>query len=210
VGEKQFHRNDGGATDSGAVVAARGAKEGGKSLSARLRVPPLSSETRGGRGGRGALVKGGRSVSLDSCRPAAPCRRIPVAAHVGDRPRHRTAAHSLRAARSIDINAVFSIIHAQAGAASSTCDPVRPGKGLLRRRRDLSLQGRKLEGREAVRRLLAQTARPLRSHKAFPFVQEDIDVPFSLVLMDLGEKSFLETPSGRAGGASSAVPGKSR
>jgi len=40
--------------------------------------------------------------------------------------------------------------------------------------------------------------------------KKTIDVPFSLVLMDLGEKSFLEAPSGASDGTSSASQKKSR
>ncbi len=112
----------------------------------------------------------------------------------------------------IDINAVFSIIHAQGGRGvlHVRTGPTR-GKVYFVDGEIYHCQSGKLEGRDAVRRLLAQTgegyfflAKLPRSYK------KTIDVPFSLVLMDLGEKSFLEAPSGASDGPSSASQKKSK
>jgi tetratricopeptide (TPR) repeat protein len=113
----------------------------------------------------------------------------------------------------IDINAVFSIIHAQGG------------RGVLHVR-SRSMRGEvyfvdgeiyhcktgKLEGRDAVRRLLAQTREGYFVLSKLPrSYKKTIDVPFSLVLMDLGEKSFLESPGGEtSGGNPPASQRKSR
>jgi tetratricopeptide (TPR) repeat protein len=112
----------------------------------------------------------------------------------------------------IDINAVFSIIHAQGGRGvlHVRSGPIK-GKVYFVDGEIHHCQTGKLEGRDAVRRLLGQTregyfmlAKLPRSYK------KTIDVPFSLVLMDLGEKSFLESPSGASDGASFASQRKSK
>ena len=211
---KQFIEMTGGATDSGAVVAARGAKEGGKSLSARAAgAAAFVGRLAAGAAGAARSVKGWAEPYLSLLAALlllVVVFRSPLTSVIvrGIEPRHILSGQL----GPIDINAVFSIIHAQGGRgvlhvrSGSTRGKVYFVDGEI-----YHCRTGKLEGREAVRRLLAQTreghfvlTKLPRSYK------KTIDVPFSLVLMDLGEKSFLETPSGRAGGASSAVPGKSR
>ena len=111
-----------------------------------------------------------------------------------------------------DINAIFSIIHAQGGRGvlHIRSGPIR-GRVYFVDGEIYHCTSGKLEGRDAVRRLLAQTrdgyfvlTKLPRSYK------KTIDVPFSLVLMDLGEKSFLGTPSAAAEGSSAAPRKKSK
>ena len=112
----------------------------------------------------------------------------------------------------IDINAVFSIIHAQGGRGvlHVRSGPTK-GKVYFVDGEIYHCQTGKLEGRDAVRRLLAQAREGHFMLTKLPrSYKKTIDVPFSLVLMDLGEKSFLETPSGASDGTSSASQKKSR
>jgi tetratricopeptide (TPR) repeat protein len=136
--------------------------------------------------------------------------RSPLTSYIarGIEPRHVLAGKL----GPIDINAVFSIIHAQGGRGvlHVRSGPIR-GQVYFVDGEIYHCRVGKFEGREAVRRLLAQTrdgyfilTKLPRSYK------KTIDVPFSLVLMDVGEKSFLESPSARSEELDSPAPKKSR